>query len=88
MDVPHSRLAISPFIFQGGRPAQGRKCQVSQVVILYPVFVQVLLTVLVYCLLLAARARAIKATGSQRGSPSFSACPVASLNESSLLSTL
>jgi len=41
---------------------------VSQAVILYPVFVQVLLTVLVYCLLLAARARAIKAAGSQRGS--------------------
>ena len=53
--------------FQGGRLAQGRKRQVSQVVILYPVFVQVLLTVLVYCLLLAARARAIKATGAQRG---------------------
>jgi hypothetical protein len=55
-------------IFQGGRPAQGRKRQVNQVAILYPVFVQVLLTVLVYCLLLAARARAIKAAGSQRGS--------------------
>jgi hypothetical protein len=54
-------------IFQGGRPAQGRKRQVNQVAILYPVFVQVLLTVLVYCLLLAARARAIKATGAQRG---------------------
>ena len=40
----------------------------SQAVILYPVFVQVLLTVLVYCLLLAARARAIKAAGSPRGS--------------------
>jgi len=55
-------------IFQGGRPAQGRKRQVNQVAILYPVFVQVLLTVLVYCLLLAARARAIKAAGSPRGS--------------------
>ena len=40
----------------------------NQVAILYPVFVQVLLTVLVYCLLLAARARAIKAAGSPRGS--------------------
>jgi hypothetical protein len=69
MDVPVRGwpFAIRPFS-KGGRPAQGRKRQVSQVVILYPVFVQVLLTVLVYCLLLAARARAIKATGAQRGS--------------------
>jgi len=40
----------------------------TQVAILYPVFVQVLLTVVVYCLLLAARARAIGAAGRQRGS--------------------
>ena len=39
----------------------------SQVAILYPVFVQVLLTVVVYLLLLMARARAIGAAGSQRG---------------------
>src|SRR5262245_24888297 len=41
---------------------------VNQDAILYPVFVQVSLTVVVYCLLLAARARAIKAAGAQRGS--------------------
>ena len=40
----------------------------NQVAILYPVFVQVLLTVVVYFLLLAARARAIRAAGGQRGS--------------------
>jgi hypothetical protein len=69
MDVPIRDwpFAIRRFL-KGGRLAQGRKRQVSQIAILYPVFVQVLLTVLVYCLLLAARARAIKATGAQRGS--------------------
>jgi hypothetical protein len=41
---------------------------VNQVAILYPVFVQVLLTVVVYCLLLAARARAVGAAGRKRGS--------------------
>jgi hypothetical protein len=41
---------------------------VNQLAILYPVFVQVLLTVIVYFLLLAARARAIRAAGAQRGS--------------------
>ncbi len=40
----------------------------SQVAILYPVFVQVFLTVAVYSLLLTARARALKAAGRQRGS--------------------
>jgi hypothetical protein len=40
---------------------------VNQVAILYPVFVQVLLTVVVYVLLLAARARAIAAAGRQAG---------------------
>jgi hypothetical protein len=39
---------------------------VNQVVILYPVFVQVLLTVVVYGLLLAARSRAIRVAGRQR----------------------
>ncbi|MFZ1103742.1 MAG: MAPEG family protein [Hyphomicrobiaceae bacterium] len=39
----------------------------NQVAILYPVFVQVLLTVVIYFLLLAARARAISADG-KRGS--------------------
>ena len=47
---------------------QGRKRRVNQVAILYPVFVQVLLTVVVYLLLLTARARAIRAAGPQRGS--------------------
>ena len=40
----------------------------NQVAILYPVFVQVLLTVVVYFLLLAARYRAIKVAGQPRGS--------------------
>jgi hypothetical protein len=40
---------------------------VNQVAILYPVFVQVLLTVIVYFLLLTARARAIGAAGRKRG---------------------
>ena len=40
----------------------------NQVAIVYPVFVQVLLTVVVYFLLLAARARALRAAGRQRGS--------------------
>jgi len=39
----------------------------NQVAILYPVFAQVLLTVVVYCLLLTARARAIGAAGGLRG---------------------
>ncbi len=60
-------FAIRPFR-EGGRLAQGRKRQVSQVAILYPVFVQVFLTVVVYSLLLTARARALKAAGRQRGS--------------------
>jgi hypothetical protein len=41
---------------------------VNQLAILYPVFVQVLLTIVVYCLLLASRGRALKAAGRQRGS--------------------
>jgi hypothetical protein len=41
---------------------------VNQVAILYPVFAQVLLTVVVYLLLLTARARAIRMAGRQRGS--------------------
>lgn len=50
------------------RPARaGRKRQVNQVAILYPVFVQVLLTVAIYVLLLAARARAIGAGGKRGG---------------------
>jgi hypothetical protein len=40
----------------------------SQVAILYPVFAQVLLTVVVYLLLLAARSRALNTAGRQRGS--------------------
>ena len=40
----------------------------SQVAILYPVFAQVLLTVVIYVLLLTARARAVGAAGHQRGS--------------------
>ena len=40
----------------------------NQVAILYPVFVQVFLTVVIYSLLLAARARALSAAGRQRGS--------------------
>ena len=39
----------------------------NQVAILYPVFVQVLLTLVVYCLLLAARARSLKSAGRLRG---------------------
>jgi hypothetical protein len=39
----------------------------NQVAIFYPVFVQVLLTVVVYVLLLTARTRAIGAAGRQRG---------------------
>lgn len=42
---------------------------VSQIAILYPVFVQVLLTLAVYLLLATARARAIAASGRQRGNP-------------------
>jgi hypothetical protein len=58
----------SPFAhFERGRPTQGRKHQVNQVAILYPVFVQVLLTVVIYFLLLAARARAISAGGKRGG---------------------
>jgi hypothetical protein len=41
---------------------------VSQIAILYPVFAQVLLTVVVYVLLFTARRRALRAVGSQRGS--------------------
>ena len=41
----------------------------TQVDILYPVFVQVLLTLAVYGLLAAARARAIRTMDRQRGSP-------------------
>jgi hypothetical protein len=41
---------------------------VNQVAIIYPVFAQVLLTVVVYVLLLVTRARAISAAGVQRGS--------------------
>jgi hypothetical protein len=41
---------------------------VNQIAILYPVFVQVLLTMVVYVLLLGARARAIGAAGRKRGS--------------------
>jgi hypothetical protein len=40
---------------------------VNKVAILYPVFVQVLLTLSVYCLLLAARYRAIRVSGRPRG---------------------
>ena len=39
----------------------------NQVAILYPVFLQVLLTVVVYFLLLVARARAVSVAGAQRG---------------------
>jgi hypothetical protein len=60
----HSRFANRQC--QGGRPASGRKRQVSQVAILYPVFGQVLLTVAVYVLLLAARARAVRASSGLR----------------------
>jgi hypothetical protein len=41
----------------------------TQVAILYPVFVQVLLTVTVYCMLAAARFRAVRGMARQRGSP-------------------
>jgi hypothetical protein len=40
----------------------------NQVAILYPVFVQVLLTLAVYCLLAMARARALRASDRVRGS--------------------
>ena len=40
----------------------------NNVAILYPVFVQVLLTVVVYVLLLTARSGALRAAGRQRGS--------------------
>ena len=40
----------------------------NQVAILYPVFVQVLLTITVYCLLGVARSRALRAAGRSRGS--------------------
>jgi hypothetical protein len=42
---------------------------VNQVAILYPVFVQVLLTLVVYGLLGMARSRALKAAGRTRGGP-------------------
>ena len=41
----------------------------SQVAILYPVFVQVLLTITVYCLLGVARTRAVRGMERQRGNP-------------------
>ena len=41
----------------------------TQVAIMYPVFVQVLLTVLVYGSLFAARARAVSSMDRQRGTP-------------------
>jgi hypothetical protein len=40
---------------------------VTQVDIMYPVFVQVLLTIVVYCLLGAARTRAVRTVDRQRG---------------------
>jgi hypothetical protein len=49
--------------------ALGAVEQMNQVAILYPVFVQVLLTIAVYVLLLAARARAVKTSDRVRGSP-------------------
>jgi hypothetical protein len=42
--------------------------EVNQAAIIYPVFAQVLLTVVVYLLLLAARSRALRAAGRPRGS--------------------
>jgi hypothetical protein len=42
---------------------------VNQVAILYPVFVQALLTFCVYGLLFVARSRALRASGRTRGSP-------------------
>jgi hypothetical protein len=42
---------------------------VTQVDIMYPVFVQVLLTIVVYCLLGAARSRAVRTVDRQRGNP-------------------
>jgi hypothetical protein len=51
-----------------GAARRGRKRQVSQIAILYPVFAQVLLTLLVYILLMVARARAIAAASPQVGS--------------------
>ena len=53
--------------FEGAGSRRAGSVKVNQVAILYPVFVQVLLTLVVYCLLLAARARAIKAAGRLRG---------------------
>jgi hypothetical protein len=50
-----------------GAGSRGRMRQVNQAAILYPVFAQVLLTLVVYCLLLTARARAISTAGRQRG---------------------
>src|SRR5688500_16385663 len=52
---------------KGGRPAQGRKHQVNHIAILYPVFVQVLLTVVIYVLPSTARARAIRVGGKRGG---------------------
>jgi hypothetical protein len=42
---------------------------VSQVDIMYPVFVQVLLTITVYAMLAVARARAVRSMNRQRGNP-------------------
>jgi hypothetical protein len=42
---------------------------VSQVDIMYPVFVQVLLTITVYAMLAVARARAVRSMSRQRGNP-------------------
>jgi len=42
---------------------------VNQIAILYPVFVQVLLTILVACSMAVARARAIKTMDRKRGNP-------------------
>jgi hypothetical protein len=52
----------------GGRLRPEPETCVSQVAILYPVFAQVLLTLLVYILLLVARARAIDVASHERGS--------------------
>ena len=53
--------------FEEAGSCQSRKRQVDQVAILYPVFVQVLLTVVVYFLLLSSRSRALGAAGRQLG---------------------
>jgi hypothetical protein len=50
---------------------------VSQISILYPVFVQVLLTLAVATLLFAARARAVRAMERRRGSPDLALGKVA-----------